>query len=96
MTLSRRREDGDDHARRRALRKGARIARPFVKPGRLINPRGFDPRAAKGAVGRDRERDERRGNCRALAEQPEEKGEEKVGGKEKKVTQVACGWSPAA
>lgn len=74
------------------LRKGARV-NPFVKSGRLINPYGFDPQGRKGGSG---PRPGRRGNARSVVDEVVEKGEEKVGGKEKKVMQVACGWSPAA
>lgn len=78
-----------------ALGKGAGVC-PFVKSGRLINPYGFDPQGRKGGSG------PRPGGEETLAPQVFadelrwKRGEGKVGGKEKKVTQVACGWSPAA
>jgi len=74
------------------LRKGAGIC-PFVKSGRLINPCSFDPQGRKGGQWAETGR---RGNARSLVDEVVEKGEKKVGSKEKKVTQVACGWSPAA
>lgn len=68
------------------LRKGARVY-PFVKSGRLINPYGFDPQGRKGGSG------PRPGGEETLArftDEVVEKGEEKVGGKERKEGDAGC------
>lgn len=89
---------GRNRARDTLPQKGTEC--PFVQPrSTRKSAKGDEP-----GRGRERRKEKEEEGTRvhgerrpgAKGEEKMEKGEEKVGGKGKKATQVACGWSPAA